>query len=374
MPFYFRKSVSAGPFRFNFSSGGVGVSVGVKGLRIGAGPRGHYIAAGRNGFYYRASLSPAGSKTGSKGSREGTFTPSPQRFPPQEAVQMVEVESSDVLSLREEKFADLLDEINSKQAQWRLEFALPCLLGLLALVAASASRETGLFLGLAALLSWPVGKWGDTYRRRTVLFYDLEGPLQAAFERVTVEFDRLLDCAGKWHIEAGGAVRDLTTWKRNAGASHIIRRSDTELGFSLPKVIASNISPPFAKVGKQTVYFFPDVLFIVDGRRVGAVGYDELVLRRQESAFIEEGAVPSDARIIRHTWKHPNKNGGPDRRFASNRQIPVCLYEALHLSSRSGLNELLEFSQVAVSERFIEAVQDVHRASFISSPPPLERD
>ncbi|RVA15894.1 DUF4236 domain-containing protein, partial [Mesorhizobium sp. M7A.F.Ca.CA.002.05.1.1] len=42
MGFYVRKSISAGPFRFNFSSGGVGASVGVQGLRIGTGPRGHY--------------------------------------------------------------------------------------------------------------------------------------------------------------------------------------------------------------------------------------------------------------------------------------------------------------------------------------------
>ncbi|KAA3448364.1 hypothetical protein C7I87_21815 [Mesorhizobium sp. SARCC-RB16n] len=53
MGFYVRKSISAGPFRFNFSSGGVGVSVGVKGLRIGTGPRGHYIHAGVGGLYYR---------------------------------------------------------------------------------------------------------------------------------------------------------------------------------------------------------------------------------------------------------------------------------------------------------------------------------
>ncbi|RUX10767.1 DUF4236 domain-containing protein, partial [Mesorhizobium sp. M7A.F.Ca.CA.002.14.1.2] len=39
MGFYVRKSISAGPFRFNFSSGGVGASVGVQGLRIGTGPR-----------------------------------------------------------------------------------------------------------------------------------------------------------------------------------------------------------------------------------------------------------------------------------------------------------------------------------------------
>ncbi|TIV47661.1 MAG: DUF4236 domain-containing protein [Mesorhizobium sp.] len=62
MGFYVRKSISAGPFRFNFSSGGVGVSVGVKGLRIGTGPRGHYIHAGVGGLYYRGTLGKAGAK------------------------------------------------------------------------------------------------------------------------------------------------------------------------------------------------------------------------------------------------------------------------------------------------------------------------
>ena len=51
MPFYLRKSISAGPFRFNFSKGGVGALIGVRGLRIGTGPRGHYVHAGRGGVY-----------------------------------------------------------------------------------------------------------------------------------------------------------------------------------------------------------------------------------------------------------------------------------------------------------------------------------
>ncbi|MGO4564907.1 DUF4236 domain-containing protein [Rhizobium sp. 2YAF20] len=34
----FRKSVKAGPFRFHFSKGGAGVSVGVRGLRMGTDP------------------------------------------------------------------------------------------------------------------------------------------------------------------------------------------------------------------------------------------------------------------------------------------------------------------------------------------------
>jgi len=40
MPLYIRKSVSVGPFRFNLSKSGLGVSIGVKGFRLGAGPRG----------------------------------------------------------------------------------------------------------------------------------------------------------------------------------------------------------------------------------------------------------------------------------------------------------------------------------------------
>ena len=59
MPFYLRKSISAGPFRFNLSKSGVGLSVGVKGLRVGTGPRGHYVQAGRGGLYYRAQLAVA---------------------------------------------------------------------------------------------------------------------------------------------------------------------------------------------------------------------------------------------------------------------------------------------------------------------------
>ena len=43
----FRKSISAGPVRFNLSGSGIGMSVGVKGLRVGTGPRGGYVRAGR---------------------------------------------------------------------------------------------------------------------------------------------------------------------------------------------------------------------------------------------------------------------------------------------------------------------------------------
>ncbi|MGS2809938.1 DUF4236 domain-containing protein [Nocardia sp. MW-W600-9] len=49
---YGRQSLNAGPFRFNLSRSGIGISAGVPGFRVGSGPRGNYVHAGAHGVYY----------------------------------------------------------------------------------------------------------------------------------------------------------------------------------------------------------------------------------------------------------------------------------------------------------------------------------
>ncbi len=93
MPFYFRKTVKAGPFNFNFSTGGIGASVGIRGLRIGTGPRGHYVHAGRGGFSYRATIGRAG-RTGHSGiTTKVDPTPAAPAVTFEGGVHMVEIES-----------------------------------------------------------------------------------------------------------------------------------------------------------------------------------------------------------------------------------------------------------------------------------------
>ncbi len=145
MPFYLRKSVRAGPFRFNFSKGGVGVSVGVRGLRVGTGPRGHYIHAGGGGVYYRASIGHAGENKGNKAPRLSPEQKQAIVFN-EPGVNMVEVESGDVLEMRDEAFGSILDEINTKQNKARMSLALPCLLGIVGLLGSYAAGRGGLVL------------------------------------------------------------------------------------------------------------------------------------------------------------------------------------------------------------------------------------
>jgi hypothetical protein len=189
-----------------------------------------------------------------------------------------------------------------------------------------------------------IGSRLDAHRRSAVVLYDLETDAAEAYEALTKAFDDLAASSMKWHIDSGGAVRDLHTWKRNAGATTILDKRLTEFGYALPRVLKTNVTPPSMKVGKETLYWLPDVLLVVESGKIGAVAYDMLEVQWQDSRFIEEEAVPSDAQVVGQTWKHPNKSGGPDRRFANNRQLPICLYESIHLHSRNGLNELLQVS------------------------------
>jgi tellurite resistance protein len=377
MPFYIRKAISAGPFRFNLSKSGLGLSVGVKGLRFGLfGPRGNYIHAGRYGLYYRTSLNPAGQKVRRTPPLQdgGAGPPSIPATPPDNpdpSVEMVEVASGDVLAMRDARFSELLDEINSKQKQmaYATIFGVgvgAVGLGILYAVGSGVldlgsqvdlGRQVGVAVLLLALPAWAIGRWVDSYKRRSVLFYDLDQDAAKAYEAITHAFDELMACAGKWHIEAKGAIHDLVTWKRNAGATGLVKRKSTDLAYATPKVIASNIKPPLVQFGRQLVYFFPDAAFVIDGKQVGAISYDSLYIYSEKDPFIEDGTVPADAKVIGHTWKHPNKGGGPDRRFSNNYQIPLCLYELAQFSSSSGLNELLEFSRTGVVAPLANAIK-----------------
>ncbi|MDT7535269.1 hypothetical protein OVY48_17810 [Sphingobium sp. SA2] len=281
---------------------------------------------------------------------------------------MVEVESNDVLAMRDSAYSEILDEINEKRQKPSAALLFGVGFGVLGLLAVAVAGSIGMFIWPLAVAAWAFGAWLDSYQRTVVLFYDLEGDTHAAYEQVVHSFDRMNASQGKWHIEAGGSVQDLTTWKRNAGASHIVKRTSTTLAYSLPKAVTCNVTPPSIHVGKQVIYFLPDVAFIDDGRKIGGVSYADLMVQWQPSNFIEEGAVPGDCEIISWTWKHPNKNGGPDRRFRDNRQLPVCRYEAMHMRSASGVNELIEFSKAGVVAPFAAALKAMPKRAKQQSP------
>lgn len=350
MGFYLRKSLSVGPFRFNLSGSGIGVSTGIKGFRIGMGPRGNYVHMGRGGLYFRTSLPSF--------SNQNQEALPPEVAPTSSGIEMQEIESGSTLEMVDSSSADLLAEINGKAKKlklWPVATACSSLM-LFILIVMSAPAWAFIIISPLCIAAIWAASLRDKLKKSVVLFYEMEPHIEQAYQNLHTAFERLNNCHRKWHVEARGAVSTTYEWKTNAGASSILQRKPVQLSTGAPPYFKTNVMVPILPAGRQTLYFFPDRLLVYAPEGVGAVSYDQLIVGWADSRFIEDEGVPSDSRIVGRTWRYVNKSGGPDRRFHNNREIPIALYGAIRFISRSGLNEAYQFSQSAMGPQFETAV------------------
>lgn len=360
MGIYLRKSVRVGPFRFNLSKSGIGVSAGIPGFRVGTGPRGNYIHMGRGGLYYRKTLpkksgelpvSPVTDRNNSE-SYLAPQTPDNTHDP------LKEIESGDISGMVDSSSEDLVKELNQKRKKIRmLPFAL--ILGGSITGYLVFQNFDDLYIYASAVLTVlgiAAAGYRDTLCKSVVMLYDIEDEFQDIYKSLHDAFEQMAKCKGRWHMEAEGRVKDK---KYHAGADSIVRRKSISLSLNNPPHVKTNIATPTIPVGKQNLFFFPDMVLIFDSNGVGAVSYENLSVEVCTQKFIEEDSVPSDAKVVDHTWKYVNKRGGPDKRFKDNRKIPIALYEDVYFSSTTGLNERIELSKAGVAEPFAAAIRNV---------------
>lgn len=352
MSFYLRKSIGVGPLRFNLSKSGVGVSVGVKGFRVGAGPRGNYVHMGRGGIYYRKTLShPAGSKPLP---RARAPEPSSDSAFAQSVGPMEEIESGNVADMVDSSSAELLQELDEKKRKFRMGpvFAVVGLVAALGLLISGVDPIIQGGLDICWLAAVYLAFRRDTLAKTVVLFYDFDPSSERAYEALHSAAGELASCAGCWHVASSGAVYDR---KYHAGASALVARTATTIKRAAPPFLKTNIETISVGVGKQTLFLFPDRILVYASGTVGAIGYDQLRVSVCPTRFIEE-SPPRDAHVVGQTWRYVNKSGGPDRRFANNQVLSICLYDEVHLTSASGLNEIIQLSRPGIGIGLEQAV------------------
>ena len=136
--------------------------------------------------------------------------------------------------------------------------------------------------------------------------------------------------------------------KYTAGANNTVNRTICETTTKPPFPFKTNIQVASFKVGKETLLFLPDKLFIIQGTKIGALNYTDIMVNSYTTNFIENDFLPKDATVVGNTWEYVNKSGGPDKRFKKNRQLPICLYGKIELKSMSGLNSVIMFSNINI--------------------------
>jgi hypothetical protein len=364
MGFYLRKSIKVGPLRFNLSKSGVGVSAGVKGLRFGVGPRGNYVHMGRGGLYYRATLP----HTPFIQTREKNRLP--EKYDPQVPIgthaPLEEIESEDITKIIDSSSRELLNELNQKRAMVRI-WPIVVAGSALVLLFGLWNKWSNVLLtaiSIISVIAIYVARSRDIVAKTVVLFYNFDSEMEDIYDKFHGYAEKLASCAAAWHIEAAGKVYDR---KYHAGASNLVRRKRTHIRKAEPPYVKTNIETVAIGVGRQTLYFFPERVLVYDTNGVGAVSYSDLHVKIETTKFIESESVPMDAKIVDKTWRYVNKSGGPDRRFKNNTEIPICLYEEISLSSKSGLNELLQLSHCGFGKNFAAGI------AMLGSSIPSER-
>ncbi len=120
----------------------------------------------------------------------------------------------------------------------------------------------------------------------------------------------------------------------------------------------------FQNVNGEDILIYPGVAMMprADGA-FALIDLRELQIEFHAVKFVEDEAVPTDARVVSETWTKVNKDGSPDRRFRDNYRIPICLYGRLLFTSPGGIEEEYQFSNVEAAGNFTRAF-DAYKAAL----------
>ncbi|MFI9360358.1 DUF4236 domain-containing protein [Kitasatospora sp. NPDC053057] len=362
MGLYLRSSLRAGPFRFNLSQSGIGVSVGVPGFRVGTGPRGNYVRVGARSVSYRATLasqragsrntltSPAGSRSWHPGS--------PTTLPGSVAVQ--EIPTATIEELQGSDPTDFIGQLQTAAQRrsiwpWAATLALLVSLPLLMLP----------MLVLGPLVYWLYQR--DRAAQRVIAFYDFENQPGERFARLIDAAEGVRQSQQNWVITGSGAVVTTMQHKMNSGASAVVQRKPTTVNMDGPRELVTNISVPSFHCGAHTLYLLPDRVLVKHRRSFADLSYQELLVVVNDLRFHEGGSVPRDSQQVGTTWQYVNVRGGPDRRFKNNPQLRIMLYGRINFATRTGLNLKWDCSRPASAHQFTQAI------SSYEAPPELLR-
>jgi hypothetical protein len=362
--FRFRQSFKIIPgVRLNLSKSGASVSLGPRGAHFTIGPHGTRTTIGLPGSGISWTAYQAYS-SGNRSSLPNRPLPNAGDAESSEATSLdrsaTVIDSAPIEQLVASSTIDIAEALNASRSRWQLYRALLVVLSAVSVIgafvvvssapgispAAAFMVTAGAVVVLGAIMVH--GRESSTVS----LDYDLSSEGSQRFEAFRDAFGALATCSRVWSIPL---ERQEADWKRNAGVSKTVARTQISPRRANPLLIKSNVEFLQLPLGKETLYFTPDAILVIAGAKVAAFRYGDVEFVSTPTRFVEDSAAPSDTQVVGETWRFLNRNGGPDRRFNNNRKLPICLYGEIDLKSASGLNERIHCSRVDASERFASA-------------------
>lgn len=366
MSFRFQRRLTLFPgVRLNFSPRGISTSIGPRGASITLGQHGATTNLGISGtgLSYRHRI--GGGSEGKPGAPRTELAAAP---PPSTAVESAPV--SEVTSDGLESLKHLVKEALAERE--RLRQAIPQAREDLSKAERRARRAQNwffkVFIGkqlpqrqaVAEAKAVELKAQEERLAGAVIdLQFNIDPPTVAAFTALTESFDQLAGCQAIWDVTS---ERYEDTRVTRSSAARNVERQGVRFGVSEDAVLQSDAKVLRLKnASGADLLVYPGFLMLTGSGDLALVELRDVELAYSQVRFTETDPVPSDARVVGHTWAKCNKDGSPDRRFKGNYQIPVAGYGGLVLKTASGLNEEYLASSSEKASRFAEAFSDYKR-------------
>lgn len=339
MGFRYRKSINlGGGFRINLSKSGIGYSWGTKGMRFtkkaSGGTRSTFSIPG-TGISH---VSDSKKSTSSRHKTSGRQTSSQISYGEEHSTNVLKID--EVSSNEYSEFLSLINktlrvDLISVICLWStiLAFAYPPFL-LVTLV--------GLGLKVFAITQMKI-----------VVDYEFNDDARLNYESAYDAWMQITKCKKVWQKLTAKSIQNS---KVAGGARSAIKRKTIKVLDKAPYYLNINMQPFGLKLKGSKLYFLPDKLLVIKGYRAGAVDYDDLNIIIGTTTFLEESIVPRDAKVIGKRWLKVNKNGTPDKRYKDNRQIPICEYGEIRITSGQSLDFSIMFSNCDILPQIKENI------------------
>jgi len=190
--------------------------------------------------------------------------------------------------------------------------------------------------------------------------YDVDAELseteRAGYENLCRTFEVLAGSERVWRI-----VTQEQNTRAKSSATTVVTREQGEVQVGVFNYLKSNYDVPVFVLKPQRLYLYPKfALLVTSPSDFEVVAYDSLRIDAGLSRFHETDARPSDAQVLGYTYKYVNKNGGPDRRFSDNPQIPVLGYGEVIIRCSAG-KSVFQFSNYKAAKDFGDAFAKYRR-------------
>ncbi len=370
MAWNFRRRVKIIPgVHLNFSKRGISTSIGIKGLGMTFGSSGTYLNTSipGAGIYNRKKLS--------KRSAGFLHQPFSRRGDTGQLETRGNVSSADIHEITSQGMKGIKETIllaRKHRASLHKDLS-----GIRRELLVTIIKKTLSYVLLYGLIkkSIPYGLSEDIRTQREAI-EETKVQIKNSFVKLEADFD--LDIKKKYEslvtafIALCGSSRiwDVTNshfenraMTRSSAGTVITRRKVNFCLKSIPEFDSEIQGLYFRNANGADLYIYPGFI-VVYGNNVdfAVIGLDEIALDCRQVRFTETEKIPSDAKIIAHTWAKVNKNGTPDRRFKKNYRIPVAGYGELLLRTNTGLNEMYLVSDYNAVAAFSQSFKEYRRS------------